>query len=276
MDVQAHPPPRRPNQEGRDPDIASGVVAFSPAVAAGKRGLAAAAVRYQGWWFLPAAATGGAEPAPGECPCGPRPAAAGTAPPVGRPDLPGRAAQWLPGGAVHGPPAAEGGGIPRRAARGVRAGPGWGVRPESHRHGDRRRDHPGRLRPPADPHVTQCVRRGGDRLPHGRVEPADRAPPVPVDAPARICASPSPTSAPSAPATRSRTPKPPSPAPTGPSSPTSTKSVSPPPTPSPARCSPSTTGERGHAEPRNPLSSWQDLSNIRARPTQGAPHARPR
>jgi len=42
-----------PNQEGRDPDIAPGVVAFTPAVATAKRGLAAWAVRYQGWWFFP-------------------------------------------------------------------------------------------------------------------------------------------------------------------------------------------------------------------------------
>lgn len=42
-----------PNQESRDPDIAPGVVAFTPAVAAGKRGLAAWAVRTQGWWFFP-------------------------------------------------------------------------------------------------------------------------------------------------------------------------------------------------------------------------------
>ena len=42
-----------PNQEGRDPDIAPGVVAFTPAVAAAKRGFAARAVRTQGWWFFP-------------------------------------------------------------------------------------------------------------------------------------------------------------------------------------------------------------------------------
>jgi fatty acid desaturase len=41
-----------PNQVGRDPDIAPGVLAFTPDVARGRTGPAAAFVRRQGWWFL--------------------------------------------------------------------------------------------------------------------------------------------------------------------------------------------------------------------------------
>ena len=42
-----------PNQEGKDPDSAAEVVAFTPAVAAGKRGLPARMLGTQGWWFFP-------------------------------------------------------------------------------------------------------------------------------------------------------------------------------------------------------------------------------
>ncbi len=42
-----------PNQEGKDPDIASGVLAFTPAAAAAKTGLSARLARYQGWCFFP-------------------------------------------------------------------------------------------------------------------------------------------------------------------------------------------------------------------------------
>jgi fatty acid desaturase len=42
-----------PNEEGRDPDIGDGVVAFTPEVAAGKRGVGAWIVRHQGWLFIP-------------------------------------------------------------------------------------------------------------------------------------------------------------------------------------------------------------------------------
>ena len=41
-----------PNQEGRDPDIAPGLFAFTPAVAAERTGRFAAFTRRQGWWFL--------------------------------------------------------------------------------------------------------------------------------------------------------------------------------------------------------------------------------
>jgi fatty acid desaturase len=42
-----------PNQEGRDPDIAPGVLAFTPTIAASRTGLAGWAVRRQGWLFFP-------------------------------------------------------------------------------------------------------------------------------------------------------------------------------------------------------------------------------
>lgn len=42
-----------PNQEGRDPDIAPGVLAFTPADAAPRSGFAAWFVRRQGWAFFP-------------------------------------------------------------------------------------------------------------------------------------------------------------------------------------------------------------------------------
>jgi fatty acid desaturase len=41
-----------PNQEGRDPDIAPGPIAFTPAVAGTRTGLAAALTRSQGVWFF--------------------------------------------------------------------------------------------------------------------------------------------------------------------------------------------------------------------------------
>jgi fatty acid desaturase len=42
-----------PNQEGKDPDIAPGALAFTPAVAAPRTGIAALFTRYQGWAFFP-------------------------------------------------------------------------------------------------------------------------------------------------------------------------------------------------------------------------------
>jgi fatty acid desaturase len=42
-----------PNHEGQDPDIAPGVLAFTPAVAAGRRGWRGWFARRQGWFFLP-------------------------------------------------------------------------------------------------------------------------------------------------------------------------------------------------------------------------------
>ena len=44
---------KAPNQEGKDPDIAPGALAFTPAAAAAKTGLAARLARYQGWLFFP-------------------------------------------------------------------------------------------------------------------------------------------------------------------------------------------------------------------------------
>jgi fatty acid desaturase len=41
-----------PNQEGRDPDIAPGVLALTPASAVARTGWAGALTRYQGWWFF--------------------------------------------------------------------------------------------------------------------------------------------------------------------------------------------------------------------------------
>ena len=42
-----------PNQEGRDPDIAPGVLAFTPEAASSRTGWKAAAAKYQGWFFFP-------------------------------------------------------------------------------------------------------------------------------------------------------------------------------------------------------------------------------
>ncbi|MQA78699.1 MAG: acyl-CoA desaturase [Streptosporangiales bacterium] len=42
-----------PNKEGKDPDIAAGVVAFTPYARAKKRGLAAFLADRQGWFFFP-------------------------------------------------------------------------------------------------------------------------------------------------------------------------------------------------------------------------------
>ncbi len=42
-----------PNQEGRDPDIGAGAVAFTPAVVAGRGPLGARLARVQGWFFFP-------------------------------------------------------------------------------------------------------------------------------------------------------------------------------------------------------------------------------
>jgi fatty acid desaturase len=42
-----------PNQEGKDPDIAPGPLAFTPAVAAPRTGMAALFTRHQGWAFFP-------------------------------------------------------------------------------------------------------------------------------------------------------------------------------------------------------------------------------
>jgi len=42
-----------PNQEGKDPDIGAGVLAFTPASAGSRTGLAAAFTRRQGWLFFP-------------------------------------------------------------------------------------------------------------------------------------------------------------------------------------------------------------------------------
>jgi fatty acid desaturase len=42
-----------PNQEGRDPDIVSAVLAFTPGQARGRRGLAAWLARHQAWLFFP-------------------------------------------------------------------------------------------------------------------------------------------------------------------------------------------------------------------------------
>ena len=41
-----------PNQEGRDPDIASGLLALTPAAAADRTGWFAVLTRRQGWWFV--------------------------------------------------------------------------------------------------------------------------------------------------------------------------------------------------------------------------------
>jgi len=41
-----------PNQEQRDPDIAPGVIAFTPSAVSGRRGPAAWFARRQGWWFF--------------------------------------------------------------------------------------------------------------------------------------------------------------------------------------------------------------------------------
>jgi fatty acid desaturase len=41
-----------PNQVDRDPDIAPGVIAFTPELAHARRGAAAAFTRRQGWWFF--------------------------------------------------------------------------------------------------------------------------------------------------------------------------------------------------------------------------------
>jgi fatty acid desaturase len=41
-----------PNQVDRDPDIAPGVIAFTPQAARARRGPAATFTRYQGWWFF--------------------------------------------------------------------------------------------------------------------------------------------------------------------------------------------------------------------------------
>jgi fatty acid desaturase len=41
-----------PNQLERDPDIAPGVIAFTPEQAAGRKGLAGRFTRRQGWWFF--------------------------------------------------------------------------------------------------------------------------------------------------------------------------------------------------------------------------------
>ncbi|WP_159792309.1 fatty acid desaturase family protein [Puerhibacterium puerhi] len=42
-----------PNQEGKDPDVSPGVIAFTPAVMATRRGWRRWAARRQGWFFLP-------------------------------------------------------------------------------------------------------------------------------------------------------------------------------------------------------------------------------
>jgi len=42
-----------PNQQGKDPDIAAGVLAFTPAQAAPRTGMAARFTRRQGWFFFP-------------------------------------------------------------------------------------------------------------------------------------------------------------------------------------------------------------------------------
>jgi len=44
---------RAPNQEGKDPDIEGGVLAFTPAAAARRRGFAGWFARMQGWAFFP-------------------------------------------------------------------------------------------------------------------------------------------------------------------------------------------------------------------------------
>ena len=41
-----------PNQEGRDPDIAPGAIAFTPSAVAGRTGPGAWFARRQGWWFF--------------------------------------------------------------------------------------------------------------------------------------------------------------------------------------------------------------------------------
>jgi fatty acid desaturase len=42
-----------PNQEGRDPDISPGIIAFTPAVLASRHGWRAWLARRQGWFFFP-------------------------------------------------------------------------------------------------------------------------------------------------------------------------------------------------------------------------------
>src|SRR3954469_3620420 len=42
-----------PNQEGKDPDIAPGALAFTPAIAAQRKGFGAVFAQYQGWLFFP-------------------------------------------------------------------------------------------------------------------------------------------------------------------------------------------------------------------------------
>jgi fatty acid desaturase len=44
---------RAPNQEGQDPDIAPGTIAFTPAIVAGRTGFAGWLSRHQGWLFFP-------------------------------------------------------------------------------------------------------------------------------------------------------------------------------------------------------------------------------
>ena len=53
MDGQTQRAPNSPNQEDKDPDIGPGVLAFTPAQAATRTGLAARLARYQGWAFFP-------------------------------------------------------------------------------------------------------------------------------------------------------------------------------------------------------------------------------
>ena len=178
-----------PNTEDADPDIAVGAFAFTAGAGARQPRPRPPGVPLPGVPVLPAAAAGSGQPA-----CRERP---GADPPGGPPPVLGEGADYrargrLPDRGVPGALARQGRGVHHRAAGPVRPVPGVLLRPQPQGHA-----HPGRRRSqrfPAPPgaHLPQCARRPADRLRPRRPELPDRAPPVPLHAPAQPAPLPGP------------------------------------------------------------------------------------
>ena len=172
-----------PNTEGKDPDISISTLAFTAGQLPRGRGLARLGFRYQAYLFFPMLLARGGQPARREHP---RAGRTGIPPPAWEAALLAAHLAWLPGRGLPGALTGQGGGVHRRAAGPVRPVPGHARSPPTTRACPswapltRATSSAARCLPP----VT-C--RGGwlDRLRPRRPELPDRAPPVPLHAPAQ-------------------------------------------------------------------------------------------
>ena len=151
-----------PNQEGKDPDIAPGAIAFTASAAAGRSGFTRWVLLHQGWLFFPMLCLRGPQPArrqrahPAASRLRPAPAGGGRA----RAAPAGRVRRRAAAGAAAG----QGLGVHGPAAGLLRHLPGRVLRPQPQGDADRARRWPAGLPEPPGAHVAQRARRAGRRL----------------------------------------------------------------------------------------------------------------